>query len=91
MSGLLHKQPDPDEFSLSLVKTAQRNLVQSLHSVYNPLGVHVALVLVGGVVSPEQTVLNPKTIAEQTWQLYSQEQSSWELEIAMYEPGQQVL
>ncbi|KIV99631.1 uncharacterized protein PV09_08696 [Verruconis gallopava] len=68
--GFLHKTPIPEFFTLSLVKTAQRNLVQSLHQVYNPQGVHVGLVLVGGMVSPEAKVLNPTHIAKLVWEFF---------------------
>lgn len=86
MSGLLHVQPQPEVFSLSLVKAAQRNLVQSLHAVYNPQGIHVGLVLVGGNVSPEKKELNPPRIAEKTWELFDQERAQWELEVTIIEP-----
>jgi len=86
MSGLLHIEPVPDLFSLSLVKAAQRNLVQSLHAVYQPQDIHVGLVLVGGEVSPEMKELNPTRIAEKTWELFDQDRAGWELEVKMLEP-----
>jgi hypothetical protein len=80
--GLLHLEPVPDLFSLSLVKSSQRNLVQSLHAVYNPQGIHVGLVLVGGIVSPEAKVLNPANIAQVTWDFFDKEHG---LEVTMLE------
>jgi glutamate-1-semialdehyde aminotransferase len=86
-SGLLHLEPISDLFSLSLVKTAQRNLVQSLHKVYNSQGIHVGLVLVGGMVSTEAKVLNPTNIANVTWDFFDQDSAKGELEVTMLEAG----
>lgn len=76
----------PELFSLSLVKTAQRNLVQSLHAAYKPEGIHVGSILVGGIVSPEAKELNPTRIAEVTWDLFEQSRENMALEVTIYEP-----
>jgi short-subunit dehydrogenase len=81
--GFLHLDPEPDLFSLSLVKTAQRNLVQSLHKAYNSQGIHVGLVLVGGIVSPEAKVLNPTNIAKVAWDFFNREPADWDLEVSI--------
>lgn len=64
---MLPHHPIPQFFALSLVKAAQRNLMQSLHLTYAPQGVHVGLINVGGPVSQEHEVWNPKNIAEKAW------------------------
>ncbi|RMZ73223.1 short-chain alcohol dehydrogenase [Pyrenophora seminiperda CCB06] len=56
--------PVPQLLSLSLVKAAQKNMVDSLNRAYSASGVHVGLLHVEGVVAPTNKVLNPKTIAE---------------------------
>lgn len=52
-SSILPQQPIPQLFVLSLVKAAQRNLMQSLSLAYASQGVHLGLINVGGPVSPE--------------------------------------
>lgn len=79
--GLLWKYPLPAFFSLSMVKTSQRNLVESLKLSFPDI--HIALLNVGGVVSPEDKSLNPPAIAEKFWELYSQEKSAWTLDLDM--------
>ncbi|CAA9958061.1 DltE Short-chain dehydrogenase [Pyrenophora teres f. maculata] len=56
--------PVPQLLSLSVVKAAQKNMVDSLSRAFSSSGVHVGLLHVEGVVAPENKVLNPKTIAE---------------------------
>ncbi|CAO2649500.1 Nn.00g068850.m01.CDS01 [Neocucurbitaria sp. VM-36] len=58
--------PVPQLLSLSLVKAAQRNMVQSFDRAFTGSGVHIGSIHVGGAVAPENKVLNPKTIAERT-------------------------
>jgi hypothetical protein len=50
--------------SLSLVKAAQANMVESLSRAYSDRGVHVGLIPVEGPVAPEARNLNPQSIAE---------------------------
>jgi hypothetical protein len=72
-------------FSLSLVKAAQRSLVQSLDLVFRSQGVHVALISVGSYVAPTQRNCNPENIAKKTWELYNQEKEEWTVEIEIPE------
>ena len=67
-----------------MVKSAQRALVLSLHAKVGA-DVHVALLSVGGVVSPEAKNLSPVNIAEKAWQLYQQKRGSWEREMEILE------
>lgn len=71
-SSLLPQEPEPSCFILSLAKAAQFNLAQSLAQVYNPQGIHVGVVVVGGVVQDSNPRLNAKNIAMQTWGFYDQ-------------------
>lgn len=64
----LYKEPIPSLFSLSMVKSAQRALVLSMNAVYGK-DVHVALLSVGGVVSPKKKNLSPENIADRCWEL----------------------
>lgn len=66
-SSLLPKQPIPEVFALSLVKAAQRNLMQSLDMTYGGKGVHIGVINVAGEVSPENKERSPKRIAQVTW------------------------
>jgi hypothetical protein len=84
-NSLLYKEPYPSFFSLSLVKAAQRNLVQSLDMVYRAQGIHIALVSVGGIVGVEKKNLNPRFIAERAWDLFAQEKANWRLEVEIWE------
>ncbi|KAI0543782.1 NAD(P)-binding protein [Xylaria curta] len=74
--GVLHVKPDPELFSLSLVKAAQRNLVQSLALVYGGSGVRVGMILVAGTVGPDEKVRNPTNIAEEAWKWFSSDKGS---------------
>lgn len=65
-SSALPWDPVPALLSLSLVKAAQKNMVESFARAWEGKGVHVGLVFVEGPVAPENKVLNPKTIAERT-------------------------
>ena len=81
---LLYKEPVPDLVSLSLVKSAQRALVLSIHAKYGE-DVHVALLSIGGVVSPEAKNLSPENIADRCWELYKQPKASWKREMEIHE------
>jgi len=80
----LYKEPIPELFSLSMVKAAQRNLVQSLYATYGS-DIHIALLSVGGIVSPEKKNLSPDNIAGQAWELYKQPRSKWQMELEIPE------
>lgn len=81
---MLYRNPVTFVFSLSLTKTAQRNLVMMLNMEYGK-DVHIGLVSVEGVVSHDKEHMSPKLIAERAWQLYSQEKGDWKLEIEINE------
>ena len=78
-SGAIIHQPFAPVFSLSMAKAAQANLAKLLAD-QNKDVVHVALVTVGGVVTPEEKVNNPENIANKFWELYEQKKGSWEFE-----------
>ncbi|KAK3934525.1 hypothetical protein QBC46DRAFT_399542 [Diplogelasinospora grovesii] len=74
-SSALPQQPIPQLFALSLVKAAQRNLMESLSMTYGPQGVHIGLINVGGPVSPTDTERSPSNIAAKTWEWFSDGES----------------
>ena len=78
-SALIH-QPFGPVFSLSMAKAAQASLVKLL-AADNEGVVHVAVVTVGGQVTPEEKVNNPPNIATKFWELYEQKKGSWESEM----------
>lgn len=78
-SPLIH-QPFAPVFSLSMAKAAQASLVKLL-AADNEGVVHVALVTVGGQVTPEEKVNNPPNIATKFWELYEQRKGSWAFEM----------
>jgi len=82
-SSALPHNPIPQFFALSLVKAAQRNLVQSLSLTYTPEGVHVGVINVAGPVTPEDKVRNPTNIAAKTWEWFegAKQKPSFEVEI----------
>ena len=80
---LLYKEPVPDLVSLSMVKSAQRALVLSLNAKYED--VHIALLSIGGVVSPEATNLSPENIAQKCWEFYKQPRTNWKKEMEIHE------
>jgi hypothetical protein len=71
-SGGLYKSPWHPYFSLSLSKASQFSLVQSLAQAFSPKGVHVAAVVVHGLVKPESEIFSPQKIAQVFWKLYEQ-------------------
>jgi len=78
--------PFPAFFSLSMVKAAQRNLVQTLNKVYAPQGVHVCTIAVSGIVDPKDETLNPANIAQKTWKFF-EEGKNEDMEIEIWQPG----
>lgn len=67
-------------FSLSMAKAAQANLVKFL-AQENKDVIHVGLVMIGGPVSPEEPVNNPKNIANFVLKLWEQKKGNWVSEI----------
>lgn len=73
-------------------KSAQRNLAQSLAKQLGPQGVHVAYIVIDGVIDTEETrtsfapdepdefFMNPKNIAEAALMLAQQHKSAWTFE-----------
>jgi len=84
-SGMEYNNPDPGLFSLSLNKAAQYNLTISLAKTYEPQGIHVGVIRVGGIVGLEEKFFNPANIAERYWSFYSQDKGKWSREIDMKE------
>ncbi|KAM0801456.1 hypothetical protein BDR22DRAFT_847465 [Usnea florida] len=78
-SALIH-QPFAPVFSLSMAKAAQASLLKLL-AADNEGVVHVALVTVGGQVTPDEKVNNPPNIATKFWELYEQKNGSWQFEM----------
>ncbi|CAK3773819.1 Hypothetical predicted protein [Lecanosticta acicola] len=83
---LLYKEPVPDLVSLSMVKSAQRALVLSIHAKFGE-DVHVALLSVGGVVGPDKKALSPEKIADRCWSLYKQPKDKWQREEEIHDDG----
>ncbi len=80
-------------------KAAQRNLTQSLARAYGPQGVHVALVIIDGVIDiprtrallvdkPDNFFLQPAAIAESVFQLSQQHSSAWTFELDLRPSGE---
>ncbi|KAF7514499.1 hypothetical protein G7054_g15262 [Neopestalotiopsis clavispora] len=82
-SSCLPLQPVPQFFALSLVKAAQRNMVQSMNMTWVPQGVSVGLINVGGPVTADHPTRNPPNIADKSWEWFSQlrEKPSFEVVI----------
>lgn len=78
-NSMLWHTPFPQYFSLAMVKSSQRNLVKSLEMTYPDI--HIALVNVGGIVSPEDKIFNPMAIGEKFFEVYSQEKDQWTFEV----------
>ena len=73
-------------------KAAQRSLAQSLARQLGPEHIHVAYVVIDGVIDlprtremlpdqPEEFFLNPDAIAESVWTLCQQDPSAWTFEL----------
>lgn len=79
-SGAIIHQPFAPVFSLSMAEAAQASLAKLL-AEDNKDVVHVALVTVGGQMTPDEKANNPANIAAKFWELYEQKKGSWEFEI----------
>ncbi|QMU57492.1 MAG: SDR family NAD(P)-dependent oxidoreductase [Boseongicola sp.] len=74
-------------------KSAQRNLAQSLAKQLGPKGIHVAYLVIDGVIDttdtrthfapnePDEFFMDPKAIAETALMLVGQDKSAWTFEI----------
>ncbi|MGH7232644.1 MAG: SDR family NAD(P)-dependent oxidoreductase, partial [Nitrospiraceae bacterium] len=76
----------------SSAKFAVRGLAESLARELWPKGIHVAHVVIDGVIetpevrrklspAPNEPLLNPDAIAETYWNVVTQERTSWTLEL----------
>ncbi|KAH6606922.1 hypothetical protein Trco_006075 [Trichoderma cornu-damae] len=82
----LPETPQTNYVSLSVSKAAQKNFTRSLRLQFEPKGVHIGILSVAGYVLETSKQLNPKNIAEQAWNLYSQPKGSWTEDIRIEEP-----
>jgi NAD(P)-dependent dehydrogenase (short-subunit alcohol dehydrogenase family) len=73
-------EPLPETTSLSLGKAGVRALTELLARAYEPAGIHVATVTVGGGVAAG-SAFDPDEIAETYWRLHAQPAGSWEREV----------
>jgi NAD(P)-dependent dehydrogenase (short-subunit alcohol dehydrogenase family) len=80
-SGGLYKEPFAPYFSLAVSKAAQHSLTISLNQAYGKQGVHVAAVVVHGLVKPDSEHFSPRKIAEIFWNLYEQGAENGEKEV----------
>ncbi len=78
--------------AFSSAKFAMRGLASSLAREVGPQGIHVAHVIIDGVIDtpgvrqryqlkPDEPLLNPDAIADTYWALVQQEQSAWSFEV----------
>jgi len=85
--------------AFSSAKAAQRNLAQSLARSLGPQGIHVALVIVDGVIDlprtremfagkPDSFFLEPEAIAETYYHLARQDPSAWTFEVDLRPRGE---
>jgi len=86
-SGLLAKDPSPKVFSLAACKGGQLNLLHSLHKEFEPQGVHVAAILIGGTVAKESEVTNPRNIAEEAFKIFETPKGKGEVEVLLKDPA----
>ena len=78
--------------ALAVGKFGLRALAQSMAREFGPRGIHVAHVVIDGQIDTprvrerypdreEHTMLSPDAIADTYWQLHSQDQTAWTLEL----------
>ncbi|BAZ11787.1 short-chain dehydrogenase/reductase SDR [Calothrix sp. NIES-4071] len=78
--------------ALAVGKFGLRALAQSLAREFGPQGIHVAHVVIDGMINTqrvremaskreEHTMLSPEAIAQTYWQLYQQDATAWTLEM----------
>lgn len=76
---------------LAVGKFGLRALAQSLAREFGPQGIHVAHIVIDGMINTprvqaigshdEQALLAPEAIAQMYWQLYQQDPTAWTLEL----------
>ncbi|MFW9823486.1 MAG: SDR family NAD(P)-dependent oxidoreductase [Candidatus Thorarchaeota archaeon] len=79
--GHLGIEPHKEFASLSIGKGALINLVKTLAAELTPINIHVASVIICGLIKPEDEKYNPNAIAENYWKLYTQKKEDFEVEI----------
>jgi len=79
--GHLGIKPHKDLASLSIGKGALINFVRTLAEELHPQNIHVASVIISGIINPEDEKYNPDAIAENYWELYVQKKEGFEVEI----------
>ena len=79
--GHLGIEPHKDYASLSIGKGALINLVKTLAAELIPKNIHVASVIICGLIKPEDKKYNPSAIAENYWKLYTQKKEDFEVEL----------
>ena len=83
---------EPNFAAFAPAKAAQRVLAQSMARSLGPHGIHVAYVIVDGVIDipntraflgdrPDDFFLKPDAIAETFWQIARQDRSAWTFEL----------
>ncbi|NKB72512.1 MAG: SDR family NAD(P)-dependent oxidoreductase [Candidatus Latescibacteria bacterium] len=81
--------------AFSSAKFALRGLAQSMARQYWPQGIHVAHIVVDGVIDtpdvqadPDEPLLNPDAMAQAYWSLIEQDKSAWTLELDLRPHGE---
>ena len=85
--------------AFSSAKFAMRGLAEAMAREYWPRGIHVAHIVVDGVIDtpavrerfnpgPDEPLLNPDTMADAYWSLIQQDKSAWTLEIDLRPHGE---
>lgn len=69
-----------------MAKAAQHSLTMSLAQEFSKQGVHVAAIVVHGLVKPESKHFSPRVIAEVFWKLYEQGAEKGEKEVWVKAP-----
>jgi short-subunit dehydrogenase len=80
-SGHLAIEPHKEFASLSIGKGALINLIKTLAAELLPKNIHVASVIICGIVNPEDKKYNPSAIAENYWKLYTQKKEDFQVEL----------
>ncbi|GIZ41725.1 hypothetical protein CKM354_000502100 [Cercospora kikuchii] len=75
-SSHLPEEPEPYLLSLSAVKACQQNVVHSLRKAFGEQ-VHIGVIKVCGVVSPEEPTRNPENIAKEIVVFYELDRKDW--------------
>lgn len=79
--------PFPPFFSLSASKASQFNLSSSLAQIYGPQGVHIATVVINGIVQGEEGEMSAKNIAGVLWREYEKGNGEKKGEMSACEVG----